>query len=159
METAEISRLTGLGPEDSRLAAQREFDEPFLARLRGPSDELVLEKAAAGRGLGLSRGGRFHHLYRHGGKGNAMERLADWYMKYAGPAVTAALGDSPNDFAMLERADHPVLVKSERSFPELSGRIQRLTITSENGTAGWNTAVMDLLDKLQGGSNEQKAGY
>ena len=151
MNTEEISRLTGLDPEESRRAAQREFDEPFIVRFPEPPDERPLQLAAARRGLRVSRGGRFHHLYGHGGKGVAMDRLARWYQAGRGGIVTAALGDSPNDFPMLERADHPFLVRSSRAFPELSLHLEGLKVTRMTGPAGWNDAVIGLLNKLKRG--------
>jgi len=155
MNPLEISRITGLDTFESMLASDREFDEPFLAEFRAPSDGTLLEQAVARRGMNLSRGGRFFHLFRHNGKEDAVEKLINWYRTDCAEIVTAALGDSPNDFAMLDRVDHPVLVKSGNSFPELHRRIKRLETTSTAGPRGWNTTVIDLLDKLQGGSNEQ----
>jgi mannosyl-3-phosphoglycerate phosphatase len=152
MDIKEISRLTGLDPEQSRLASDREFDEPFVVEFRDPSDEQLLKQAAARKGLNVTCGGRFHHLFGHSGKGAAMEKLTTWYRSCHGSIITAALGDSPNDFAMLERADHPVLIKSHHCFPELFRRIERLKTTSMPGPAGWKAAVTDLLNKLQGGN-------
>lgn len=156
MEPAEISRLTGLGVNESRLAAKREFDEPFIAPFLEPSDERKLQLAAARRGLSITSGGRFHHLFGHGGKGAAMEKLIRWYRTGSSGAVTAALGDSPNDFPMLELADHSFLVRSHRFFPELAHRIKGLKTTVKPGPAGWNIAVIQLLDKLQGEADESK---
>jgi mannosyl-3-phosphoglycerate phosphatase len=156
MDLSEISRLTGLDTVKSMLASDREFDEPFIAEFLTPSDDLLLQQTVARRGMNLSKGGRFYHLYRHGGKEDAVEKLINWYRTGCADIVTAALGDSPNDFAMLDRVDHPVLVKSGNSFPELHRRIKRLKITPTAGPGGWNAAVIDLLDKLQGGSNEQE---
>jgi len=154
MGPSEISRVTGLDPVESRLALNREFDEPFIADFRVPSDGSLLEQAVARRGLNISSGGRFFHLFRHGGKEDAVEKLINWYKAECGVIVTAALGDSPNDFAMLERVDYPVLVKSSHSFPELHHRIKRLKTTTNTGPRGWNTAVIALIDELQGGSDE-----
>jgi mannosyl-3-phosphoglycerate phosphatase len=155
MKPLEISRITGLDILESLLASTREFDEPFMAGIQTPSDEMLLQRAVARRGMNLSKGGRFYHLYRHGGKEDAVRKLITWYKNDYADIVTMALGDSPNDFAMLDRVDHPVLVKSCNSYPELHRRIKRLKLTPTAGPGGWNTAVIDLLDKLQGGSNEQ----
>ncbi len=156
MKPDEISRITGLNRVESVLASKREFDEPFIPEFRSSSDSLLLQEAVKRRSLNMSIGGRFHHLYRHGGKEAAVEKLVDWYRAGCGEVVTAALGDSPNDFGMLEVVDHPVLVKSNDSVQRLRHRIKRLTITRSPGPRGWNTAVIDLLDELQGGSNEQE---
>ncbi len=61
--------------------------------------------------------------------------------------VSVALGDSPNDFPMLERADFAVLVRSRRKFPGLKKKISRLVITADAGPKGWNAAVLGILNK------------
>lgn len=145
LSVEEISEHTGLPPDKARLAAMREFDEPFLAPCRkGRKWELLLE-AAAIRGLQVTEGGRFFHLHGSCDKGAAVENLTLWYRSAYGPVMTAALGDSPNDFSMLKRADYPVLVKTAQSYPELAQELPSLRTTEEQGPAGWNAAVTALL--------------
>lgn len=145
MAVDEISRLTGLEPERARLAAMREYDEPFIASRAGNSEMERLIAAASKRGLLVTEGGRFHHL--HGGcdKGQALDKLLRWYVAVRGPVKTIALGDSPNDFTMMKRADYPVLVRSSRGYPGLEKEFDRLRITNEKGPAGWNEAVTRVL--------------
>ncbi|MBN2125715.1 MAG: HAD-IIB family hydrolase [Deltaproteobacteria bacterium] len=145
MGIEEISRLTGLDPDTARLAAQREFDEPLILEdPRGAGLDL-LRNAAAARGLTLSEGGRFHHLHGGGDKGEAVDRLIAWYREEYPHLLSVAMGDSPNDFPMLERADIPVLVRSDRDPKGLEQRIPGLRITREKGPRGWNRAVLDIL--------------
>lgn len=151
MSIEEISQLTGLDHETSRLAAMREYDEPFVIADRPAPDTDALFKAAARRGLTVTVGGRFYHLKGKNDKGQAMEKLISWYRQSHGKVVSVALGDSPNDIPMLERADYPFLIKSSRDFPISKKRIPRLRFTREQGAKGWNAAVLDLL-----GKNEDK---
>lgn len=144
MGVEEIARLTGLDAMSARLAAERDFDEPFVIEPT-PPDLGPLERAVAGRGLRLSRGGRFFHLHGENDKGMAMERLLDWYRKQGLTVRSIALGDSPNDFSMLERADYPVLVAPGQGYGRLKDTISRLTITRQRGPRGWNEAVMEIL--------------
>jgi len=58
-----------------------------------------------------------------------------------------ALGDSPNDFSMLKRVNHPVLIRSSHQFPGVQALIPGVQITKEKGPKGWNAAVLDLLHK------------
>ncbi len=152
MDTAEIAHLTGLDMAAARLAAMREYDEPFIFVGEAPEDLKPLHEAAAAKGLTVVSGGRFHHLMGNNDKGNAMTRITEWYHNASstrnqpGRISTIALGDSPNDFSMLARADYPVLIRSERDFPELAERIPRLTITEQKGPSGWNTAILDILE-------------
>ena len=157
MTVAEISRLTGLDEEAARLAAMREYDEPFVFEGRVPDDLRPLYESAAERGLTIVSGGRFHHLLGNNHKGNAMARIESWYNRQYhlnghGHIPTIALGDSPNDFPMLLRADFPVLIRSARDFPELKRKIPNLKTTEHPGPKGWNTAILDIL-----GESEEKA--
>ncbi|MCJ7809878.1 MAG: hypothetical protein MUP26_06410, partial [Desulfobulbaceae bacterium] len=63
--------------------------------------------------------------------------------------LTIALGDSPNDFGMLERSDFPVLIKSKKDYSWLKETIPGLTLTEEMGPRGWNTAVLQILKENQ----------
>ncbi len=151
MDISEISRLTGLDEPSSRLAAMREFDEPFFFEGESPKDLKPLYDLAAERSLMIVSGGRFRHLLGNNHKGNAMAKLKTWYNRqYAiqgegDPIPTIALGDSPNDFSMLARADFPVLILSERSFPGLNKKIPKLKTTQYKGPKGWNAAILDIL--------------
>lgn len=73
MSIEEISCLTGLDEDTSRLAVMREFDEPFVASVGQAVDWKVLSGAAAKRGLTVTMGGRFYHLQGKNDKGQAME--------------------------------------------------------------------------------------
>jgi len=154
MTTGDISRLTGLAPEDCRLAAQREYDEPFIIAGEVTDKEMgPLHAAARQRGLLISSGGRFHHLQGRNDKGVAVEKLISWYRERSCPITSIGLGDSPNDFSMLKRVDHPVLVRSSRPYPRLAKKIPGLRTTRETGPRGWNEAVLNILEaKRKGGT-------
>jgi len=141
----EIAELTGLDPAGAGLAAMREYDEPFIVSGEVRLDRKRLEEAASRRGVLVTKGGRFYHLHGASDKGEAVDKLARWFQASHGPAKTVALGDSPNDFTMLERVDYPVLVRSSRQYPELAEKIPFLIKTQEKGPAGWNAAVSALL--------------
>jgi mannosyl-3-phosphoglycerate phosphatase len=145
MTPEEISRITGLDLASSRLASQREYDEPFIVMEEGDPNVDVLDQAAKEKGLRISVGGRFYHLHGKSDKGEAMERLVTWYRTYHPSLLTIALGDSPVDFSMLKRADYPVLIRSSHQYPELQKMIPRLKVTRKPGPEGWNDAVLDIL--------------
>ena len=147
MGIEEISRLTGLDKEGARLATMREYDEPFIIEGEEPTDLAPLICAAEQRDLLITSGGRFYHLQGKNDKGKGMELITEWYQEYHEEVLTVALGDSPNDFGMLERADFPVLIRSQRGFPDLKRRIPRLRITDDIGPKGWNSAVMNILSR------------
>ncbi|MDY6880784.1 MAG: HAD-IIB family hydrolase [Desulfatiglans sp.] len=145
MDIDEISHFTGLGREASRLAADREFDEPFVIMKPSSPDMDLLSASAAKKGLKVTQGGRFHHLHGNNHKGKATQVVLSWYEKIHSPTVSIALGDSPNDFDMLELADHPVLVRSDQDYKSITHHIPRLVVTEKKGPAGWNSAVLDIL--------------
>ena len=71
MAPAEIAELTGLPMEKAALAREREFTEPFI--ITRPDDIGPFSDLAAGAGLKVTRGGRFHHLMgREQDKGEAV---------------------------------------------------------------------------------------
>lgn len=153
MGIEEISCLTGLDKESARLATMREFDEPFVILDQQKTDKEALSEAAAKRGLRVISGGRFYHLKGKNDKGEAMEKLISWYRGFHEKILSIGLGDSPNDFPMLERADFPVLVRSRQEFPGLKEKIPRLRITRDMGPEGWNSAVLEIL----GGRDEERS--
>ncbi|MCP4575595.1 MAG: HAD-IIB family hydrolase [Deltaproteobacteria bacterium] len=151
MDVSEISRLTGLGEEAARLASCREYDEPFIFEGEAPDDLGPLHEHAAQRGLMIVSGGRFHHLLGNNHKGKAMARIVSWYHSQyhlegqSDHIPTIALGDSPNDFPMLMRADFPVLILSKHHFPDLEKKIPNLETTKYPGPKGWNEAILNIL--------------
>lgn len=146
MTIAEISRLTDLGNDMAEKAARREFDEPFVILNPRNPDRKALHSAAARKGFFVTEGGRFFHLKGPADKGTAMDRVVSLYRTLHGKVVSMALGDSPNDFPMLEKADYPILVRSKADFPELADRIPHLMVTREKGPKGWNEAVLHTLE-------------
>lgn len=150
MTADEISDITGLDPESARLAAIREYDEPFIFPVNDSID--LVHEWAKKKGLHISEGGRFYHLHGKNDKGYAVKKLISWYKESYSDFFTLALGDSPNDFSMLMEVDLPVLVRSSRSFPGIEKEIPGVKITNEIGPEGWNSIIMDYLTKkIDGG--------
>lgn len=152
MAVGEIGRFTGLVPEQARLAAMREYDEPVLHP--GSSGMEALVKAASRRNLRVTEGGRFCHLHGNFDKGEALQRLVRRYVRDYGQTTTIALGDGPNDLPMLKRVDYPVLVRSSRKTPGPGAELGRMRTTDKPGPAGWNAAVTAVLTgKWNGGDH------
>jgi mannosyl-3-phosphoglycerate phosphatase len=149
MSLKQIVKLTGLKTSDARMAKHRDLDEPFV--FKGSSASLSkLKKSILSKGLRFTRG-VFFHLTGDNDKGRAVDILKNLYMKQNGRIISAAFGDSQNDAEMLERVDHPVVVKKADGTydPDLIRRLKNhgeLSKTHEIGPAGWNKAVLRLLD-------------
>jgi mannosyl-3-phosphoglycerate phosphatase len=152
MALGEISQLTGLDLDGSRLAAAREYDEPFIILDRQDIDMEALQQAAQKRGLQITTGGRFFHIHGKNDKGTSVKKLISWYGQSHPLLFTIALGDSPNDFSMLKQVDQPVLVRSQQNFPRIGEEIPGLKVTGDMGPKGWKMAVLDILnEKIWGG--------
>jgi mannosyl-3-phosphoglycerate phosphatase len=143
MSTAEVSEVTGLSEEEAALARQRQYDEAFVFR----GDTAALRMAAGKRGLRLAEG-RLLHLTGDNDKGKAVEILKSLYTANYGETVFIALGDSPADIPMLEKADYPVLVKKENGNYDARVKVPNLIRAGGIGPEGWNSAVVELIGKL-----------
>jgi phosphoserine phosphatase len=61
------------------------------------------------------------------------------------PVRTIGLGDGLNDVSFLNVVDDPVLVRSAQ-VAELKARVPRGVVTERPGPAGWNAAILALID-------------
>ena len=143
----EISQLTGLTLNAAKLAKARQFSEPGL--WSGSDNELetfclLLQK----EGITAQRGGRFLTLSFGGRKVDQMQNIIDRYRAKTGDPFCVALGDAPNDIAMLEAADLGIIIPNSshtgiNELPgEATGKIIRATFS---GPKGWNDAVLNVL--------------
>jgi len=145
MSPEEISGLAGLSLEESLMAGEREFDEPFV--FRGTEEEKArLISAIEEKGLNYTQG-RFFHLMGASDKGRAVAILMEFYKKAFGEISTIALGDGLNDLPMLFLADHPVLVANARGEYDERINLPSLMRAPGPGSAGWGRAVLELLGK------------
>jgi mannosyl-3-phosphoglycerate phosphatase family protein len=142
MTPEEVAELTGLSPEEAKRAKQRDFDEPFI--FEGVPDERFLQ-AIEGAGLRWTQG-RYFHLMGNHHKGKAVNLLASLYKRQYKTVVTVGLGDSLNDLPFLLAVDKPVLIRREDGSHDPRIEIPGLYRTEQIGPAGWNEAVLRLLE-------------
>jgi len=143
MSAKEISWKYGLPLEQSRLAKIREYDEPFEI-LDPPGDGLLA--AIKRRGKRWTRGGRLHHITGHGNKAHGVCLLTDYYRRTFDNIIIVGLGDGMNDLDFLRLVDIPVIIRSKAAW-KLKAAIPRAWVTDLAGPAGWNQAVMGVLDE------------
>ena len=143
MSASEIAKETGLDEARAALAAQREATEPFL--WGGNATELaVLGDVLAASGFRLTRGGRFYHIIPLRNKADAIAVLL---AKKTPRPQTWALGDGPNDIAMLLAADRGALIFNPHSDAKnLLPVDHRLYLSDRTGPAGWSDAIAAFLD-------------
>jgi mannosyl-3-phosphoglycerate phosphatase len=149
MSVAEVAALLGLTEEQAALAMRREYDEPFVVEgrpSRDPDLDARLDRAARGRGLRVTHGGRVHHLTGSADKGQAVKALVHgWPGGIAGDVV--GLGDAANDLEMLLAVDRPILMpRLDGSVePLLAARLRGAERAPSPGPAGWSAAVLAAL--------------
>ncbi|SHG66108.1 HAD-IIB family hydrolase [Marivita hallyeonensis] len=146
MSADEIATLTGLSPDAARLAMKRDFSEPGLWTGHDAAKDAFLA-AIQEQGLTATQGGRFLTLSFGATKADGMARVLARYK----PKHSIALGDAPNDIAMLEAAEFGVIVANPHRdpLPHLKGEAEgRISRTRDAGPHGWNTAVCALLYQL-----------
>jgi mannosyl-3-phosphoglycerate phosphatase len=146
MPHEEVQALTGLSEAGAKRALQREYDEPFLVEEGGSVE--AIERAAGKRGLVVSHGGRFHHLMGGSDKGLAVRTLLALYERAGRRREAAALGDAESDLSMLQAVRRPVVVPRGDGTvdPVLAAALPDAERAPLPGPAGWNAAVLALLD-------------
>ena len=144
MSPEEVMELTGLSALGAINAMKRDFSEPFL--IEDASLVPQLKDEANKEGLDIVQGGRFYHLVSlRQDKANAMLALAHMYEEYHNEKQTKiALGDSANDFTMLQNADIGVLVAlHDGSFSAKA--LEGIIYAKESGPRGWNSSILEIF--------------
>lgn len=146
-----VMEMTGLAVNEARLASQREFGEP-LKWLGTEQQFKMFSQYIVSQGGQLLRGGRFVHLSGLCDKGLALNWLLSQYQQhYVGKTIVSiALGDSHNDTAMLEAADHAIVIRSPaHDYPQLNNTAhQHVYMTKQQGPSGWVEGVTHVLNHL-----------
>ncbi|QEE47501.1 HAD-IIB family hydrolase [Rhizobium sp. WL3] len=147
-DVEEVSRQTGLPLSSAALARQRRFSEPGLFTGTDAQKQVFLDFLDA-RGFTAVQGGRFFTLMPKTSKAERMAEVVAHYQRSAGePIRTVALGDAPNDLAMLEAADCGIIIANPAHTPlpvteqERQGAILR---SEQAGPEGWNIMIHQLV--------------
>ena len=148
MSVQEVAADTGLSVADAARARQRLCSEPLV--WEGSMEAFrKFEAALAEVGFSLTRGGRYWHVMAGQGKDQAMLQLQSLHEEASGiPYITIALGDSPNDQAMLCAAEIAVVVRRPDGTHLDSRKAKRVLYTHGTGPAGWNESMQELIDEL-----------
>ncbi|MGV6807502.1 MAG: HAD-IIB family hydrolase [bacterium] len=146
---AEIMAMTGLDEARARAASEREYGEP-VKWLGDDSRRDEFVTALRSEGANVLVGGRFIHVSGDCDKGKALHWLADQYRRENPEKSfsTMAIGDSGNDIAMLEAADHALIIRSPVQSPPTLQKKDNVILSTEFGPAGWAEGVTRVLDGL-----------
>ncbi|GLP98613.1 hypothetical protein GCM10007891_04670 [Methylophaga thalassica] len=142
-----IIAMTGLNVHAAACAARREFGEPVSWHGNGNLKQQFIAELNA-LGANILEGGRFLHVSGQCDKGRALKWLTDMYQNTMPEQViqTLAIGDSQNDKAMLEQADHALVIRSPvHGLPDID-RTHNLTVSTFFGPKGWAEGVTQIID-------------
>ncbi|MBR9675558.1 HAD hydrolase family protein, partial [Candidatus Woesearchaeota archaeon] len=127
--------------EQATLAKKREFDEAF--KLINPEEETTIIEKIKREGYNHTKGGRYHHIIGDNDKGRAVKILIGLYKKKDEKTVSVAVGDSSNDFEMLDVVDLPILVqKKDGSYASPKEEYNKIDGV---GPEGWNKAIIEVF--------------
>lgn len=136
---ADIVAWTGLPKREAALSATRDYSEPVLWEDTPEKEAEFCQKIHA-LGLTTLRGGRFLHVLGQTDKGKALNTLRD------GQNYIIALGDRPNDQAMLEAADTGIAICAPDGSHHLLGK--EFLHSTLPGPSGWNEMVAPVVLRL-----------
>ncbi len=131
MKAKKIKELTGLPDHLIPLAKDRSFSEPF--RFSATANQNFLEELKS-LGYIIYWGGNFYQLYRGSSKGKAVKIIKEEKKGYS-----IGIGDSPNDYSMLDECDYPILLKSKKN--------KKYTSFEDFGPLTWKKAVEQVLEE------------
>lgn len=147
-DVARVSEETGLPLHAADLGRQRHFSEP--GRFTGTdAQKQAFIALLDAQGFTAVQGGRFFTLMPKTSKAERMAEVVAHYRRLTGETIrTVALGDAPNDLAMLEAADCGIIIANPAHHPlpvtkrEKAGAILR---SEQFGPQGWNTMIHQLV--------------
>ncbi|MEF8848063.1 MAG: HAD-IIB family hydrolase [Candidatus Thermoplasmatota archaeon] len=135
MTKEELASNVGIDEKQAVLAKRRDFDLPFYIFNKNQIEK-IRDKAKE-HGLKMVSGGRFFHLMGENDKGKAVQILTDLYKKKYDRIATIGIGDSENDFSMLENVDKGYLVKRKDGT---HASMNYLTV-DKVGPRGWSEII------------------
>ena len=143
----DVVQWTGLTPVAAAQAMEREATEPLywqdtdsaLARFRHELQELDLQ---------CIQGGRFYHVMGNFNKASCFPELKQHYSQtWQEEVKIIALGDSPNDLPMLDRADYAVVIPSHKS-KKLQLDRGRVFWATQPAPYGWQEGINFCLKNI-----------
>jgi mannosyl-3-phosphoglycerate phosphatase len=161
LSAAALAGLTNLPLGDAEQAKQREFSEPLHWHDSSEKlNEFIVDLKQ--HDIQLIAGGRFFHAQGLCDKADCVEWMKHYYLqlanintpeplaepitRHASPKLIA-LGDSPNDLSMLEKADYPVVINTAHGH-RIETQARQTYFTREQGPKGWQEAIDFILSSL-----------
>jgi len=140
MSIDQIVEDSGLTRQQAEWAKKREFDEPFKILDLSQKEEIIKEISKLN--LRYTKGVRYFHLIGLSDKGRAVMLLSDLLRHKFGSIQTIGIGDSENDFPMLDHVEHSFLVKQKNGKYTSS----RYNTANDVGPRGWQKVVKSEIE-------------
>lgn len=135
MSAEEVAEDANLELSQAKLAKQREFDLPFKILNKKEKNDILTEIKK--HGLNYTAGGRYYHLIGDNNKGEAIKILSYLMREKYGDISTVGIGDSENDFQMLDVVDRGYLVmKKDGSYAS-----KKYRKANGIGPEGWKDVI------------------
>ena len=143
--------LSGLSGHDLELASRRDFS--ILIKWKSTKSKydefkLFLKQFK----LNLITGGRFSHICSEHDKGNATKLFIDKTKMFFNNSniITVAIGDSKNDFEMLNKVDIPCIVKSPNNYLlRDSLNSKNITLSDHEAPTGWIECIEKVITRIK----------
>lgn len=146
MDAASCAAHTGLPEDKAALALQRSAGEPLLWQ-DSESRLADFEALLRPHRLKLLQGGRFTHVTGDYDKGAGVRYLQERFQQRDGKRTSIALGDSPNDAAMLMAVDIAVIIPRAKGDPLELAHHARAIHATKPGPEGWQEVMEQLIDE------------
>jgi len=148
-DVAGVMEKTGLDQDSATRSADREFSEP-LFWLGTEEEKSAFCEEIHSLGLNTLQGGRFLHVLGQTDKGKAVELLRE---RFPTDTKIIALGDGPNDIAMLKAADIGIVIATP-TWRVLEFESDNRIIRSESeGPLGWVETLSPLIEEFTARTN------
>ncbi len=141
MSIKELAKETGLSLKQAKLARKREYDIPIKINKKNSLKKIKYE--CKKQDLNFIQGTRYSHITGKNNKGKAVKKLLTLYKKkYKKENILIiGIGDSANDFPMLEQVNKGYLVqKQNKKYASRKFKKQKGV-----GPIGWNRIVKKIL--------------
>lgn len=149
MNAPDLVAQTGLTEAAAKNALNRQATEPILWR-GSDAEWLDFSEALSQAGVRAVRGGQFIHLMGTSDKADG-QRAAKTYCESIEPGDwrVVALGDSPNDLAMLNAADIAVVIQNPAHQIRLNPTAPRCVYPKNYGPTAWNEAMLSIMNSIK----------
>lgn len=135
MSVDQVAKDADITKQQAEWAKNRDFDEPF--KILDSTQEEEILKQITKMNLRYTKGGRYYHLISSNDKGRAVTLLSDLFRKQFDKIQTIGIGDSENDYSMLDHVEHSYLVKQKNNKYSSS----KYMLAGGVGPEGWRKVI------------------